>query len=86
MVQSISIETLRCILRKTKVSFQRTRTWKRGSDPAFEEKAVRVMALYRMCPSDGVVVGFDEFGPISLQSSPGYCCAQRKRPKRQRAS
>jgi hypothetical protein len=43
------------------------------------------MALYRTCPSDGVVVCFDEFGPISLQPYPGHCYAQRKRPWRRRA-
>jgi hypothetical protein len=86
IVPSISIETLRCILRERNVTFQRTRTWKRSSDPAFEAKATRVMALYRACPSDGVVVCFDEFGPISLQPYPGHCYAQRKRPWRRRAT
>jgi hypothetical protein len=44
------------------------------------------MARYRTCPIDGVVVSFDELGPISLQPSPGHCYAQRKRPWRQRAA
>jgi len=44
------------------------------------------MALYRTCPTDGVVVSFDEFGPISLQPYPGHCYAQRKRPSRRRAA
>ena len=86
VVRRISIETLRCILREKNVTFQRTRTWKRSTDPAFEEKAARVMALYRVCPADGVVVCFDEFGPVSLQPYPGYCYAQRKRPWRRRAT
>jgi transposase len=86
VVRSISIETLRCILREKHVTFQRTRTWKRSTDPAFEAKAARVMALYRTCPADGVVVCFDEFGPISLQPYPGHCYAQRKRPWRRRAT
>jgi hypothetical protein len=43
------------------------------------------MALYRACPADGVVVCFDEFGPISLPY-PGHCYAQRKRPCRRRAT
>lgn len=86
VVRSISIETLRCILREKHVTFQRTRTWKRSTDPAFEDKAARVMALYRACPSDGVVVCFDEFGPISLQPYPGHCYARRKRPWRRRAT
>src|SRR5919197_5438918 len=86
IVPSISIETLRSILREKNVTFQRTRTWKRSPDPLFEQKATRIMALYRTCPSDGVVVCFDEFGPISLQPYPGHCYAQRKRPWRQRAT
>jgi hypothetical protein len=44
------------------------------------------MALYRACPADGVVVCFDEFGPMSLQPYPGHCYAQRKRPWRRRAT
>jgi Homeodomain-like domain/DDE superfamily endonuclease len=86
VVGHIAIETLRCILREKNVTFQRTRTWKRSTDPAFEEKATRIMALYRTCPPNGVVVCFDEFGPISLQPYPGHCYAQRKRPWRQRAT
>src|SRR5262249_20349928 len=42
VVPSISIETLRCVLRERNVTFQRTRTWKRSTDPAFEEKATRI--------------------------------------------
>jgi hypothetical protein len=53
IVPRISIETLRCMLRERNVTFQRTRTWKRSTDPAFEQKPTRVMALYRTCPSDG---------------------------------
>jgi transposase len=86
IVPRISIETLRSILREKNVTFQRTRTWKRSPDPEFEQKATRIMALYRSCPIDSVVVCFDEFGPISLQPYPGHCYAQRKRPWRQRAT
>src|SRR5207253_2899426 len=70
----------RSILREKNVTFQRTRSWKCSTDPLFEQKATCVMALYRTCPADGVVVCFDEFGPISLQPHPGHCYAQRKRP------
>jgi homeodomain-containing protein/DDE superfamily endonuclease len=86
VVRRIAIETLRCILREKNITFQRTRTWKRSTDLLFEDKAARIMALYRTCPPDGVVVCFDEFGPISLQPYPGHCYAQRKRPLRQRAT
>ena len=74
------------LLLEKKITFQRTRTWKRSTDPRFEEKAARVLDLYGACPVDGVVVCFDEFGPISLQPYPGHCYAQRKRPWRQRAT
>lgn len=86
VVRSIAVETLRSILQEKHVTFQRTRSWKRSTDPLFEEKATRIMALYRTCPTDGVVVSFDEFGPISLQPYPGHCYAQRKRPWRRRAT
>lgn len=86
VVRRIAIETLRTILLEKKITFQRTRTWKRSTDPRFEEKAARVLELYRACPADGVVVCFDEFGPISLKPYPGHCYAQRKRPWRQRAT
>lgn len=86
IVPSISKETLRVILKEANASFQRTRSWKRSTDPQFETKAARVLALYRACPPDGVVVCFDEFGPISLQPYPGHCYARRKRPVRRRAT
>jgi hypothetical protein len=86
VVPSISIETIRSILAEAHASFQRTRSWKRSTDPRFEAKATRIMALYRTHPADGVVVCFDEFGPISLQPYPGHCYASRKRPWRQRAT
>jgi transposase len=38
VVRSISIETLRTILREYKVRLQRTKTWKESNDPAFESK------------------------------------------------
>jgi hypothetical protein len=81
-------EMLRTILREKHVTFQLTRSWKRSTDPAFEDKAARAMALYRTCPSNGVAVCFDEFGPISLQPYPGHwlrrcsrsrCCQLRLR-------
>ena len=65
--RSIAVETLRVILREKNVTFQRTRTWKRSTDPAFEDKATRIMALYRTCPTDGVVVCFDEFRNLAVR-------------------
>jgi hypothetical protein len=78
VVPSISVETVRSILRERNVTFRRMRSWKHSTDPLFDEKATRVLARYRTCPADLVVVWFNEFGPISLQPYPGHCYAQRK--------
>jgi len=53
VVRSIAVETLRSILRERNVTFQRTRSWKRSADPLFEDKATRIMALYRTFTADG---------------------------------
>jgi transposase len=74
------------ILAAAGLSFQRTRTWKASPDPDYEAKAARVIALYAGPPADGVVISFDQMGPISLRPHPGAGWAQRKRPERQRAT
>jgi hypothetical protein len=53
VVRRIATETLRCIPREKNVTFQRTRTWNRSTDPAFEDKATRIMTLYRACLRTG---------------------------------
>lgn len=68
------------------LSFQRTRTWKASPDPDYEAKAARVLALYAAEPEDGVVVSFDQMGPISLRPTAGAGWAPRKLPERQRAT
>ena len=67
------------------LSHQRTRSWKWSPDPDFAEKAERVLGLYRQCPPDGVVVCFDEMGPIQLIPHHGSGWAV-KRPERLRAT
>jgi len=74
------------ILKAAGLSFQRTRTWKASPDPDYEAKAARVLALYAKKPDDGVVVSFDQMGPISLRPMAGAGWAPRKRPERQRAT
>src|SRR5690348_5801765 len=59
VVPTISIETIRALLAQAHASYQRTRSWKRSTDPEFEAKAERVLELYRQPPADGVVVCFD---------------------------
>ncbi len=68
------------------MSFQRTRTWKASPDPDYEAKAARVMALYAAAPDDGVVISFDQMGPISLRPLVGAGWAPGRRPERQGAT
>ena len=46
VVDDISHEGLRLLLRKEGVSFQRIKTWKRSNDPDYEAKKNRVLELY----------------------------------------
>ena len=79
VVDDISHEGLRGLLREEGVSFQVVKTWKESNDPDFEAKKNRVLALYDIAdakkepePGDPVVViCMDEFGPLNLQPHPG---------------
>jgi transposase len=79
VVDDISHEGLRQVLREEGVSFQRVKTWKVSNDPDFEAKKNRVLELYAIAdgvgePGDGdpeVVICVDEFGPLNLQPHPG---------------
>lgn len=83
---SLSEEALRAVLRSAGLSHQRTRSWKQSSDPHFQEKSERVLSLYRAKPQDGVVVCFDELGPIQPIPHQGWGWAPEKLPERQRAT
>jgi transposase len=79
VVDDISHEGLRVLLREEGVSFQRLKTFKVSNDPDFEAKKNRVLELYAI--ADGhitpgerdptVVICVDEFGPLNLQPHPG---------------
>lgn len=79
VVDDISHEGLRALLREEGVSFQAIKTFKVSNDPDFEAKKNRVLELYdladgRVEPGPGdpaVVICFDEFGPLNLQPHPG---------------
>jgi len=79
-------EGLRQVLIGAGLSHQRTRSWKWSPDPDFAEKAERVLGLYRAKPKDGVVVCFDEMGPIQLIPHHGSGWAPAKRCERLRAT
>jgi len=79
VVDDISHEGLRVLLREEGVSFQVIKTWKQSKDPDFEAKKNRVLELYEIAdgkaePGDGdptVVLCMDEFGPLNLLPRPG---------------
>lgn len=74
------------VLAEAGLSFQRTRSWKASPDPDYEAKAGRVLALCERAPDDGVVVCFDQMGPISLRPTHGSGWAPKRKPERLRAT
>jgi transposase len=73
MVRAISKERLRQILSEEGRPTQSTKGWKHSPDPDFQAKAARLRRLYRAAESghlDGVLVCFDEHGPVTPRPSP----------------
>lgn len=85
VVDDISHEGLRVLLRKTGVSFQRIKTWKTSRDPDYAAKKARVEHLYAIADGEvipeedepEVIFCLDEFGPLNLQPYPGRQWAER---------
>ncbi|MGI8868697.1 MAG: IS630 family transposase [Mycobacteriales bacterium] len=79
VVDDISHEGLRQLLREQGCPFQAVKTWKTSTDPDYEAKKNRVLELYAIAdgkktPGEGdptVVICMDEFGPLNLQPHPG---------------
>ncbi len=84
VVDDISHEGLRQLLREEGVSFQAVKTWKTSTDPDYETKKNRVLELYAIAdgkaepqPDDPrIVFCMDEFGPLNLMPHPGKQWAQ----------
>ncbi|MBW8806610.1 MAG: helix-turn-helix domain containing protein, partial [Catenulisporales bacterium] len=78
VVDDISHEGLRVLLRDEGVSFQRIKTWKTSKDPEYEVKKARVEHLYAMADGEvrpdvddpTVVFCLDEFGPAEPDAAP----------------
>jgi transposase len=79
VVDDISHEGLRILLREEGVTFQRLKTWKASKDPHYAEKKERVEHLYAVADREiplqegdpEVIFCMDEFGPLNLQPRPG---------------
>ena len=79
VVDDISHEGLRVLLREEGVSFQVIKTFKQSNDPDFEAKKNRILELYAIAdghvePGDDdptVIICVDEFRPLNLQPHPG---------------
>lgn len=85
VVDDISHEGLRILLREEGVSFQRLKTWIASRDPDYAAKKARVEHRYAIAggeviPEDDepdVVFCVDEFGPLNLMPHPGRQWAER---------
>jgi transposase len=79
VVDDISHEGLRALLREEGVTFQRLKTWKACTDPHYAAKKARVEHLYTIadrevtpdCGEPEVIFCVGEFGPLNLQPRPG---------------
>ena len=79
VVDDISHEGQRVLLREEGVTFQRLKTWNTSKDPDYAVKKGRVEHLYAIAdgeviPDAGepeVIFCMDEFGPLNLQPRPG---------------
>ena len=80
VVDDISHEGLRVLLREEGVTFQRLKTWKASTDPDYAVKKTRIKHLYAIAdheviPEPGepeVIFCVDEFGPLNR-----HCCVAR---------
>ena len=71
IVPAISLEWLRHLLRRCRIRWRHTKTWKESNDPGFWPKYRRLRRLYAHRPRNGVRLSVDEFGPLNLQPRHG---------------
>lgn len=76
----IGRETLRLVLRRRKVTFQRTRTWKESPDPHKEAKLAAIEDALEHHAEH--TFAFDEFGPLGIRPVAGAGWARAGHPWR----
>ncbi|MFG2909191.1 IS630 family transposase [Kitasatospora sp. NPDC048286] len=76
----IGREALRCLLAWRGVTFQRTKTWKKSTDPEYDAKLDRIELILERFPDR--TFAFDEFGPLGIRPTAGSCWAEQGRPNR----
>lgn len=76
----IGRETLRLLLHRHRITFQRTRTWKDSPDPEADAKLDRIEHVTTHFPNR--VFSFDEFGPLGIRPTAGSGWAEQGRPER----
>lgn len=87
IVDAISIEHLRQILRVRKVRWRHTKTWKDSNDPLFWRKYRKIRRLYKGGrPAGGRRLSIDEFGPLNLLPRHGKHYARTGHVNRLRAT
>ena len=86
IISKISLEWLRQLLRRHRVRWRHTKTWKQSTDPDFAKKYRRLRRLYSRRPNNGRRICVDEFGPLNLQPQHGKCLAKDGRVQRHRAT
>lgn len=86
VVRSISLEWLRHILRRHRIRWRHTKTWKESLDPDFQAKYRRIRRLYGHKPETGRRLCVDEFGPLNLRPRHGMHHARTGHVDRLRAT
>lgn len=76
----IGRETLRTLLHRHGVTFQRTTTWKDSPDPEADAKLDRIEHVMEHFADR--VLAFDEFGPLGIRPTAGTGWARKSMPDR----
>ncbi|MFE0349512.1 IS630 family transposase [Streptomyces griseoluteus] len=80
----IGRETLRRLLARRGVTFQRTKPWKESPGPDRDSKLDRIEEVLERFPDR--VFAFDEFGPLGIRPTAGSCWALAGHPERHPAT